>query len=259
MVAKAVRYLFLYTIPLLMAVLLIGVVVTITAHSSQASSCRKSRAELVHVQLGEHVFALPWKLSSLGINKHRELLDTGCFQADDPPLEATLFAMAARELRKAYKNHDLEENKRINFILRVGALHESHQEGVKTQDTYERVIQPWLKASGRKLSSLPKKGDFYVWDSALFDQSFGHNVFYIPTNKNFVTPRGNPVVFNCDTQWRIGGGSCSSVVYWKDGIQFSFEFLSEMHVPKSKWHAFYRDFLSYMESLEIKPSVEQRS
>lgn len=211
------------------------------------------RAEYIHVKLGEHVFAVPWKESWLYLKYGDKTIDTykACYQVGDPPIEVTYFSFSPHHkaeedygwFYRKYASDEILKKTREGFALGVSAFLVDHNLHYAEHDLFFRSVEPRLKESNKKMELLPIEGYFYVFQSP-------PAVYYIATEKKFITPSGNPVSFACGSF--MGHTDCASGIVWKDNIILGFDNLSKTYVPPSRLKEFYYDFLNYMESLEVK-------
>jgi hypothetical protein len=194
----------------------------------------------VLVKMGTHLFAVPWKSSALYLNNNNTLLRTPCYHDGDPPVEVTYAGFSASgEFSPKYENPEIFQKLRESFSLRVGIMY--RHDHTPVADLFEIII-PELQEAGLNLSSLPKEGAFYVWKSL-------NDSYYIAAKKDWVTPSGHPVTIH---GYALAGGYTARV-YWKDNIAFDFHVRTRTYLSVAQFEELYRDFLNYMESLEVKP------
>lgn len=216
----------------------------ISSGTSKSTLCKNS-AEFIHVKLGEHVFAIPYR-DTRYINIGEKLLvkTDVCYQLGDTPVEATGFNINSQALYEKYNKPEIQFPALVLWFN--ASLYKSSNE---QQDLFVKEIKPLLKRTNIELQSLPQEQGFYV----IKNPDYLNHKYYIAIDKKFTTASGNPVVFNCQT---IGNErKCWTTTAWRDGVNFSFNHLSDLHIEQTEWKEFYYDFLDYMESLEVKANT----
>jgi len=185
-------------------------------------------------------------------NGEDQISSLQCQRPDDPPVEATYVGFLSYELDKKFgKPITADQREGFALSLVLGAA----TKGYLPKDSFESVKRR-LQIEKKNLTDLPKEGEFYVWITGT--RKHIDPIYYIPTDKSFLTPSGNPVVFVCSKQeprHSVDGQWCATTIAWKENIAFSFKDLSNIHVPLLQWKEFYYDFLKYMEAIETAPTT----
>jgi hypothetical protein len=215
------------------------ILITLGLEPARAALC--NGPDKVLVKVGTHLFAVPWKKASLSLEKDGESIRHPCYHDGDPPVEVPYVGfIPVNVFSPKYLNRDVYTQTHMALVIQVSIIYSDNNTTIG--DLFETMNSEMQKA-GVDLSSLPREGDFYVWNSLHWSS------YYIAAKKDWVTPSGHPVTFKY-----LGGDQYAVRVYWKDNIAFGFRALEmTRHVPVTQLEEFYRDFLNYMESLEVQP------
>lgn len=79
--------------------------------------------------------------------------------------------------------------------------------------------------------------------------------FFIPLDKSFQTPRGNPVVFQCAT--RAVGSECHTQFVYKGELEVHILNLTDEWAPASKIRAYYDLALAYLHEIDITEQIDK--
>lgn len=132
----------------------------------------------------------------------------------------------------------------------------------------------------RSLKRTPKRGDIFSWSTTKYgdwetsgDYQTKIHIFtgiggggawrvriFVTKDKDFLTPGGNPVGFQCES----GGRNiprlkkCSTWFAWSDDLLVSYSF-SDQDYPMDEWRMLHEQVVEFISSIELSEDPERRN
>jgi len=211
-------------------------------------------AEYVQVEMQGHVFELPWKANLW--NGEQDLIRICNADAPVPVTRITLSPYddekRGRGFYDKYNNDAIFEKTRRGFSLLISIYTNNlsmngHEENASSyQDSYVRDVVPILEKEGKSLSDFPQKNGFY-----LISTEDGSARYYVAIDKSLSSDQSHPVTISCLRFGSDGDYFCESRIVWNNNITIAFEHLQQLYVPEAQYRGFLKDFIAYIQSLEI--------
>jgi len=173
-------------------ILLILTIIIITASMSiSAKEAKNMRCDYLRVQLGDRIFKVSHSKTMNLIYEGKDLQVPFCPEFDAPPIKATGVSFGVYNL----PNRPIYGAKGVGGMRISMGLSKHH-----AKDDFIKLKKE-LDEKNIELTDLPVKDDFYIYRPSLI----------IPIDTDFITPDGNPVVFE-------GGGSFATTFNFGSGI-----------------------------------------
>lgn len=196
------------------------------------------------LKIGNHIFRIPREINKSMENENGfvSYKKIACINPEDPPFELTELHISPS--LSGYPKDEFREGWGFSTRVILQTLPEPHE----PIDTYEFAIKKdWLNPT-IDLTKLPVEEGYYVLKYK------PKRFLYIPVDKEFKTPSGNPVIFGCSYYAANERNPihCGTGVVWKDDMLLGINRISEAWVPKKDLRIFYNRILDYVENLEEK-------
>lgn len=200
--------------------------------------------------IGGYEFLAPVKIIGMMYEENHVFVpfrSIACISPEDMPIDLVFLKILIPK-PEFLKDHPLPESRLgFNVHANVAAISPEYD------DAYERAIKDGILSKDIDIKSLPLEEGFYVLNYQ------PKKYLFIPEDRSFVTPSGNPVIFYCEPYAaRIDNPlDCSTWSGWKGNVGLGISGISEEWVPKSKLKEFYHLAFDYVKSLEVTDSNSQ--
>ncbi len=217
-------------------------------------SCFYSKTILI--KIGSHLFNIPRNAYQApyleGENiplepRNKEV----CYRNGEPPINVTSVTILNMPIKDVPEEgiplYDIGYKRKKEDFYYIPTLELKTCLQEKCEDSFV-AIKEQLEKENKKLTELPKEGNFYV----LNDKTYKSIKYYIAVENDFVTPEGNPMVVMCSLSNGGDGkyNDCSGAYVLKDGVAVVINRLIES-VPLEDWPDFYRAVRAFVEGLEV--------